>query len=417
MTSVAMVLYAVLSLVSMATMNIGAAILIGALLFAPPGPRAFAQELRVAMKDRAVRLYAWASVAVIMAMKLSLIVAKFFPLSYGGKFATVHLPGDAMKAWYFTLPLFLLVGWRRLKESQRARVLQAWVLAFGVLSVVGIFQVFTGWPRQQPNPQFADHFHTSLFFGHHLSTANILIFPFFASLDFFAARLSSRRKKGEGLGVHPLILGVVLLVGVATLFFTYSRTLWIALPLGMLLWLGIQLPWKKFILVVSLLAALGWGVTRTETVQRRIDTVMGIRQRKELWDANWEFFRQRPLTGVGYGKNQELSGYYLLSIHPEKQSVFSGHAHNLYLEILAGMGILGVLAFLFWFGVLGRVLAQGLRGVAPLSFPVGMLCAWVVFLINGLTQVNFFEGKVTHQVMWCTALILFWAPRHLKRSG
>ncbi|MBU6376699.1 MAG: hypothetical protein KGQ59_11925, partial [Bdellovibrionales bacterium] len=36
------------------------------------------------------------------------------------------------------------------------------------------------------------------------------------------------------------------------------------------------------------------------------------------------------------------------------------------------------------------------------------LAAFIVFHLNGLTQVNFWEGKVQHQLFWVVAWVLFW---------
>ena len=44
---------------------------------------------------------------------------------------------------------------------------------------------------------------------------------------------------------------------------------------------------------------------------------------------------------------------------------------------------------------------------APLA--KGWACAWIVFHLNGLTQVNFWEAKVQHQMAWVIAWSLLFA--------
>ena len=56
--------------------------------------------------------------------------------------------------------------------------------------------------------------------------------------------------------------------------------------------------------------------------------------------------------------------------------------------------------------LLGRSLRGGTR--AEPGFAWGLLCAWIVFQLNGLTQVNFWEGKVMHQMMWAVAWSFVW---------
>ncbi len=83
---------------------------------------------------------------------------------------------------------------------------------------------------------------------------------------------------------------------------------------------------------------------------------------------------------------------------------------------MGGTGILGLLAWLAWVGVtLGLAWASVRRGRTG-GFARGVLCAWVVFHINGLTQVNFWESKVLHQMMWVVAWTLLWASQPSKES-
>jgi hypothetical protein len=75
------------------------------------------------------------------------------------------------------------------------------------------------------------------------------------------------------------------------------------------------------------------------------------------------------------------------------------------------------MAWLGWVTFILASLIQNARSrVTPLSFPAGLFSAWIVFLINGLTQVNFWEGKVLHQVMWTVGLTLLWTIEKTKAT-
>ena len=76
--------------------------------------------------------------------------------------------------------------------------------------------------------------------------------------------------------------------------------------------------------------------------------------------------------------------------------------------MLGGTGLLGALAWLAWCWVTLKILWRGFKNPVSQSFAWGLLCAWLVFQINGLTQVNFWEGKVMHQMMWVVAWSLLW---------
>jgi O-antigen ligase len=176
--------------------------------------------------------------------------------------------------------------------------------------------------------------------------------------------------------------------------------LWLGLPIGIALWLILHLP-KRNAFALIILLVLGLGVaTQIPSVNQRLKYSSGYVTRENLWRANFEFFKERPLTGAGWLRNQELSGYYLLAQDPGATKVFSGHAHNDLIDALGSTGALGALAFLLWSG--------GVIWLAWKARNRGLVCAWVVFQLNGLTQLNFWEGKVTHQMMFAVALTL-WA--------
>ena len=288
-----------------------------------------------------------------------------------------------------------MIGLRRLNPTDQKWVLHTWLAAFGVLSLLGVTQFFHGWPRPQRIPGEVEHFHTTLFLGHHLSVASIFIFPLFVALD------SAWNFRGKPRGKFLFLLAFGL--GLLALFFTYSRTLWIALPLGLLVWVLWRLPKKWSLATIGVGIICGILLTQYPPIQKRIHDGLGVGTRQNLWSANWEFFEQRPLTGVGWRHNHELAGYYLME-KLQTNDVFSGHAHNNALDMLGGMGGLGLLAWIAWCGgALWLLLRKSSQKSLLSDFAVGLVCAWLVFQINGLTQVNFWEAKVQHQMAWIIA--------------
>ncbi len=401
-------LYAVLSLGSMATMSIAATVLLVCLLAGHGGFLGLGRSLREELRQPKSRFVFFAGLALFNACALSLLVARFFPLSFNQKTPEIHFGADLAKAWYLFWPLFLTAGLRTVGDSGRAKIIKVWLVTFAIISVVGVVQFFTGWPREQAIPGLAGRFHATLFLGHHLSVASILIFPFFAALDglFHPTEMIK-------IGLSRKFIAAAIFLGALTLFFSFSRTLWVALPVGVGLFLFWNLSRRVAIplLIVSVLA--GWALTFHPAVHDRLETAMGIGTRQELWSANWEFFKLRPLTGAGWHKNLELAGHYLQEKYPGREN-FVGHAHNGFLEMLGSTGALGTIAWLVWVGwVFVELFGRARRGE---FLARGFFCAWLVFHINGLTQVNFWESKVLHQVMWVASLILVSAPRSVSHS-
>ncbi|MFL5812310.1 MAG: O-antigen ligase family protein [Bdellovibrionia bacterium] len=403
--TLALCVYAVSTLISMAVMSIGTALLVVALLWAFGGPKALWAQIREDVKTSVwARRYLWVSIALALSCFGSLVWAKLAPLSYGGKSADVHVLKDSLKLWYLFWPLPLAAGLKALSPERRMKILTSWIATCAVLGVIAVIQHFTGWPRPQgiPSPTPPLRYHATLFLGHHLSVASILIFPFFASLDFF------KRKK-------QWLWGLAAALGATALFLTYSRTLWAALPLAIFTWLVINLPKRAKVAVVVLFVLGIAGASQLPQIKARFsawDFQYSVTTRADLWKANLEFLKERPLLGVGWKHNQELSGYYLMEKLNTKD-VFSGHAHNNLLDMLGGTGIAGALSWLAWsLLVIAMAWAAMRRRLsAPDVFASGLLCAWIAFQLNGVTQVNFWEAKVTHQAMWMVAWSLLWLER------
>jgi O-antigen ligase len=405
---VGLLIYTVSTFGSMAMMSIGVAFFLTAWIvgtcWSSGGPRGVLNDLKFAISHPSIKRYLIASLLLCLAGVISLITARVFPLQFHEKSVSLRGLRDIAKFWYFFLPIFLTIGWSKISILQRNQVVRTWILAYGLLSAVGLIQLFTGWPRAEPNYYIPGLFLIVLLFGHHLSLANIWIFPFFACLDFLKS--SDSRKKLK-LPVWTLL--IIASLGAFCLFFSWSRTLWVALPISLSLWIALQFREKK--VIFGFLAVIALTVTiliNIPTVRIRLHAPSGTGDRYELWQANLDFLKHRPLTGVGFGKNQELSLYYFQEKYPKQTDFFIGHAHNVYLEIIAGLGILGLLAWIGWLWVTLKNLKRTELLPSTVQFKSGLICAWLTFFINGLTQVNFWEGKVLHQIMWTTGLLLFW---------
>lgn len=146
--------------------------------------------------------------------------------------------------------------------------------------------------------------------------------------------------------------------------------------------------YKKFmaaIFATILLASVCW-VTVPE-----ISGIFQGRQHSSLmrvgqWQAAWKVFELHPIMGVGFRNFQPYStiikkqyGYPV----PE----WEGHAHNNFLEILAGMGIVGFIPFLLWivFWLYESYKRNDLA--AKLAFP-----SIITIVLGGLTQNTITDG-------------------------
>lgn len=406
--SVLLGLYAVTTLVSQAIMSVGLLFLLLATAVAFFSGRALKVPGKDAPAERETfRRFKAVSLLLFLFCMLSLVHAKLDPLQYAGKGVEVRFVQDVFKGWFLILPFWLLFLFRKAGAAEWARPLRYWLVAGGLISVVGIAQFYTGFPREQAIPGLERRYHAVLLLGHHLSVASILIFPFFVGLSLCTSRLAAKQLPLS----RGLLAGLTLLMG-TTLFLTWSRMLWLALPVGLAVLCLRRLRKKQAFAGVILIAIAAAGAFQLPVVKERLFNSMGTGERFELWRANWEFFQKRPLLGVGWRKPQSLTGYYFEEKYPaDFKTRFVGHAHNNFLEMLGGVGLLGTLAWLLWNVMVLRLAflaSRKSKGAGSFWNEVawGLFCAWVVFHLNGLTQTNFWEGKVMHQMMWSTGLIL-----------
>jgi O-antigen ligase len=113
-------------------------------------------------------------------------------------------------------------------------------------------------------------------------------------------------------------------------------------------------------------------------------------QRMYMWDAGVRMFRAHPLTGVGLQDLHALYDQYRAPAATEH----AGHLHNVFVQIAAQMGVLGLATFAWLYAALVRAAAAGLRpqlkarGLAA-GVRLGVVAALAGFIVAGLFEWNF----------------------------
>lgn len=189
-----------------------------------------------------------------------------------------------------------------------------------------------------------------------------------------------------------LLAGLCLLIGLAGLAATQSRGgLLGALALGGVMlglaYPGVRRPVLGLLLLATLVGLLtlaflpGWTGSLVELVPGRPEAVL---DRLILWGVAWEVFLDNPLFGVGLGNFRDAFFARNVALNVDL-GYASVHAHNTFLEILAGTGALGLCAYLLFLGLAARALARdwnpGERSEAQVFrlAALGTLAAYLVF--------------------------------------
>jgi O-antigen ligase len=188
-------------------------------------------------------------------------------------------------------------------------------------------------------------------------------------------------------------LGFIMAVSIAFMLLTLSRGAWISTLAAVFLLTAIK-DRRMFVVLLIVIFIIPWFLP-TNVLDRAqsifqitdIDNNAAFGDRAWLWLSAWDMISERPLLGAGYG-NRIFSRIYPDYIYSKSSGTIFANAHNLYLQILVEMGIVGLAAFLLllftagWqiFRLLrkhpGPIIEGHLLGIA------GGLTAFVLFSIT-----------------------------------
>lgn len=215
------------------------------------------------------------------------------------------------------------------------------------------------------------------------------------------------------------VLGISLLL-------TYTRGAWIAAFISVITMGFLWRLRNGFIVIVACISLATGLYMFVPSIKKRIDFTAKIAdpekaktsydlERVVLWKTNILIFKDHPLFGAGYGQNK-----FLLHEYYEKQGLpkdqFIGHAHNQYLHLLAGTGVLGLILYvslLLIFAVLtlkAYLLTPKVQSLQR-GLALGALGGQIFFAVGGLTESNFEHAKVRFAIMVMWALGLYLAQQ------
>ncbi len=140
--------------------------------------------------------------------------------------------------------------------------------------------------------------------------------------------------------------------------------------------------------------------------------------RSQIWQANLDMVRDRPLLGWGYGNYKRFRDAYYQR-YPQVDT--TAHAHNNFLQMAVDAGVIGLAAFVFLFW---SILHLGWRAYQRLpsaaehlrTLALGGTAGIEGFLIGGLTQYNFGDAEVAI-VMWAMVGVLMRVATWANKGG
>jgi exopolysaccharide production protein ExoQ len=132
--------------------------------------------------------------------------------------------------------------------------------------------------------------------------------------------------------------------------------------------------------------------------------------RDVLWAAVWDFIKERPLLGYGYGAFWRESGDEARLIWASL-GWYPPHAHNAVLELLLQFGVLGLIGVTIYYGALWyRLFRAAAAGDMPGTAP--LMAMMVAFLVQGVSEAN-----MLHQGDIDWALTVYMAALFVRREA
>jgi O-antigen ligase len=321
----------------------------------------------------------------------------------GAAFAVYELIDDPHEAWRVTqLTVAAAIG----------------VAAFGVVQHYTGFDLGHWATGKSPSvtPFWfgrAEGFRTEGLFPTGITYAHNMLFP----LTLLTTRLlASHGERREQLG---LLLGWAVMV--LALLFTLTRGVWIAYLIVLLVLAAIK-GGRVALAVGGAVALIGLTLMFTnDGVWERARYSFDLRAnlaRSQIWQANLDMIKDRPLLGWGYGNYKRFRDAYYQR-YPDVDT--TAHAHNNFLQMAVDAGLVGLAAFVFLFWSILRMGWRAYQRLPSETEPLRILALAGTlsiggFLLGGLTQYNFGDAEVA-MVMWAMVGVLMRVATWAGKGG
>ncbi len=176
---------------------------------------------------------------------------------------------------------------------------------------------------------------------------------------------------------------------------TYTRSAWIGYLVAVVVIVAFtRARWLTgFAAALALLATVLPGAYRARAFSIFDPHSPWNTERLHMWGAGLRMFRDHPWTGVGL---QDLHSIYERYKSPGAFEP-AGHLHNVYVQVAASMGVIGLIALAAILGGLVRAAWRGFRAMGEgwgAAFKLGVTAALVGFLVSGLFEWNFGDEEL-----------------------
>jgi O-antigen ligase len=246
-------------------------------------------------------------------------------------------------------------------------------------------------------------------FGYPLPHPNIAGYAFAITLPLcFAAAVW---EKGRMRTLCMLSWSAQLLA----LILTYSRGSWLGWCASIFSFSVMMKRWKEtwmILTIVGIFLSLATPLQERLFSLARPQTDLSINERMQAMEAGLRVGLEHPVLGVGYGRGRLREGIKKLYQGAATDIGRIAHTHNMYIELFAETGLLGLSALLW---LLCHAFCRALSNARQLQsegriFQFGIAASWIAFAVTGVGDVPFFHHEV--RILFFTLLALTYLHNH-----
>jgi putative inorganic carbon (hco3(-)) transporter len=230
-------------------------------------------------------------------------------------------------------------------------------------------------------------------FGYPLDHPNTAGYVFAMSIPLAIGVIAT-----EG-GWLVLLAAVSLSLQSLGLALTYSRGAWFGSAASLLFCGFIAKKYKLVLLVIILGSSASFVIP---SIQARLLSLanpyqdVAINDRIRFQMDSFAVGLEHPLLGIGYGRGRLKAALKAVYKGTENENEPILHPHNVYIDLFAGTGLLGLAAFLWllWDCVykMWRAILQEQDHVRR-TIPITLLAALVAFILIGFSDVPFYHHE------------------------
>ena len=264
------------------------------------------------------------------------------------------------------------------------------VLACGIIvSIIGLLQLTRG--NIEMPASWVDSSIYQVRFRVYSTFFNPNVFAGFLNLVIITAiivMIYENKKAMKILGALTLSVSLICFL------FTYSRGGWISLCLSLII---ASLFERKLIKYCVILIVLFLSFDYFSDVGRLLpDNILkdsSIKYRFEIWLSSIKIFLNNWLFGIGSG-----TSWYYVEQYSQVVNSYVKHAHNLYLQVMMDVGIIGVIFYsIFYCQIWNKIKnnlfnssKKGILNTVSFIFYVSLLCFGLIDVVTSYFQLSIY---------------------------